>query len=236
MRHAFLAISLLPLLVAACGVGVSQSRGGGGTDILDDGGWEPDSPPAIDAGHDANTCSSVPGIQCADCEGNFVSGECVNGVYECPTYNCPIHPPDAGCNGEGVACPAFCGVVCENNQWTCICDEDGGPPPDARVFDVGVFDVGVPDVVILEDGNVPDATSGFFACGDQFCNGATAYCQVTTGGAAIDGSVATGYECIPLPNTCAPDSASCACVQAVQGIGCDCAASGGDVTITCYVP
>jgi hypothetical protein len=227
MRNALLAITLLPLLIAACGVGVSQSRDG---ETIDAGPNPHPTPQEAGSGPDANACSSNPDIQCLDCNGNTVWAECVNGVYECPTYNCPVQVPDAGGCNYPYDCPAFCGIVCENDQWTCVCDEDGGWHFDAQTWDVNAPDVAVPD------GNVYDGGGNYFACGPyQYCDSALTYCQVTTGGPEIDGG-ATGYECIALPNTCAPGAASCECVQALQGIGCACADFASEITVTCAVP
>jgi hypothetical protein len=222
MRNAFLAFALLPLFAAACGVGASQSHGGPGP-----------GPTPEDGGVDANNgCSSQPEPVCRDCEGNPVAPTCENGEYGCPLYGCPIPPPpepDGGCNYP-YSCPAFCSAICQNDQWSCACPI-WDASPDAPFFpDSDPVDVWVPQPDAGPDGEAP-----FFACGNQGCETATSYCQVTTGGPVVDAGP-TGFECIALPSTCPVGGATCACVQAVQGIGCGCVESGGEVTITCEIP
>jgi hypothetical protein len=67
------------------------------------------------------------------------------------------------------------------------------------------------------------------------CDPETSYCQITTGGAVVDGG-GFGAQCIPLPTTCSAGEATCACVQSLQGIGCACVEQHGDVTVTCEIP
>ena len=213
MRHSFLFFVLSASLAAACGVGTSQTShpGGPSPEPGPDASPEPDP----DAGEDANSCLSGVELNCVDCSGNPVPAECVNGSLECPRYGCPIELPDAGCNGFPIACPAFCSSACIKDAWTCSCEVfDAAPEPDAFVPDGG-----------------PEP---LFACGDQGCYAATTYCQVTTGGPVV-ADAATGFSCIPLPSTCSAGAASCACIQAVQGIGCGCVESGGEVTVTCEI-
>jgi hypothetical protein len=216
MRHSFLFFVLSALMAAACGVGTSQSSRPDPTPLPTHPAT-PITPEPDDAGVDAEVCSSGIDIQCRDCFGNPVPPECVGGSLQCPLYGCPVELPDAGCTSYPPTCPVGCDSVCDSNQWACTCE---GPPPDASV------DVFVPPPPF-------DAqTDPLVACGSLECYSATTYCQVTTGGPA---DAATGFECIPLPATCSAGAASCACIQAVQGIGCSCVQSGDLVTITCEI-
>ena len=180
------------------------------------------------------TCSGVE-PNCYDCNGQLVSALCEGSTWQCPVYGCPIEPVDAGCGDappkpcEGpVPCPGVTWTpVCNGVTWTC--EEfgeciDGGPDasPDAG-----------PDAQPQPDANPPPQPP--FACVDVGCNPETTYCQITTGGAVVDGG-GFGAQCIPLPTTCSAGEATCACVQALQGIGCSCIEQHGDVTVTCEIP
>jgi hypothetical protein len=225
MRPSFVLIAFIsPLLFAACGVGTSQTAGTGPTPGSDSG-TKPDN----DAGDDADASASClsgpsnPGPACTGCDGNPVSPECVDGTWQCPIFGCPAEF-DAGCGGSFYpSCPVTigCGPVwtaeCVGNQWTCE-EQPSECGPDASV------DVFVPPVEPV------------FACGNAGCDPTTSYCQVVTGGPVLTDGGSGGFSCIPLPSSCTAGAATCACVQAVQGIGCGCVEAVGDVTVTCELP
>jgi hypothetical protein len=226
-----------PLALAACGVGTSQSTGTHHAIV----------PPAEDAGPDAapeadGGCGDVtsPGPECTDCSGNPIGPVCVDGVWQCPLFGCP-----AGCGGSAyVTCPSSPGpcsptwaAQCVNNAWTCVeefpgCDPTDASPiePDAEYFPDG----GPPDDAPFADVTSPPEP---FSCGNLGCDPASSYCQISTGGPVSEDGGNTGFYCIPLPTSCpAGGQASCACIQADQGIGCGCVEAAGDVTVTCEIP
>jgi len=225
-------VFVLPLLFAAsastgCGRELSESLDGGSQhpgDDDDDGG-------TVDGG-----CSTTsPPIDCeTPCGGGAVEAQCVDGAWQCPEFNgiaCPA-PDDGGVDACSESVGACAGVtpctgmyetpVCENGIWSCewtgVC-EDGGEPDAPTPID--------------------DAGESFFACGDQACDPSVSYCQITTGGPVNpDGGSSSGYWCEPLPTSCAPGAATCACLQAFGDVTswCSCIGQDGDVIVTCDVP
>ena len=84
---------------------------------------------------------------------------------------------------------------------------------------------------------------GPFECQGCLCEGETHFCEIVHAGAApvpppgpppepacVD-DAGPSY-CKPLPPACA-GTPTCACVNT---LGCDCAVTGGGVTVTCYFP
>lgn len=252
MRLPRFLLALAAPLVVACGIGTSQvgPRGGGG------GG--------DDAGPDAGCPSGVPTVACYGCNGGEVAIECVNGAWSCPPTDCPAQgctgpePTCTGCSGETVS-PQCVGETWECPVYGCPVEFDGGcgnPPPDICTTlppcaggyweplcngngswtcnPVCPINDGGP---IIDDAGPPDVTPRpIFACVSIGCDPEGSYCQITTGGPVVPDAGGVGAQCIPLPSTCAPGAATCACVQAVQGIGCSCVEQHGDVTITCEIP
>jgi hypothetical protein len=237
-------VFVAPLAVAACGVGTSQTTGPHPTPHEDAGpGPGPDGGPGPGPDGGCDYTDPSPGPECTDCYGNPVAPFCIGGTWQCPEYGCPIELPDAGCeNSPPVPCPSgpigecapYWTQQCNGNQWTCVeqfpdCDVVSPPP---------IFDATPPP----DDAGPPpdDATTppGLFSCGNLGCDPATSYCQITTGGTVgSEDAGSTDFYCIPLPSSCASDTpASCACVQAVQGIGCGCVQAQGEVTVTCLIP
>ncbi len=227
MRTILPLLALLPLLFGAgCGKQISDSVTDGGPPH----GGDDDS---YDGGLNDGGCSNdIPTIACQlPCGGGTTGLECVNGTWECPSYDgvdCPPPPDDGGPDACSYTVGACSGIspcegvyetpVCYDGTWSCewngVC-EDGGAPDAPYEFDGG---------------------QALFACGDQACDPTTSYCQITTGGPVNeDGGPSSGYWCEPLPSSCANTAATCDCVLAFEGVSssCSCIGHGGDVILTC---
>jgi len=132
---------------------------------------------------------------------------------------------DAGaCSGPApdIACSIGCSgeygpPECIDGDWQCPPVPPCPPPPPDAGFDAGTF-----------------------ACGSLSCDPTKTYCQISEGGAALpDGGAKVSVACIPIPATCDDsNTATCACVQALQGVGgCPCKEGAkGQVTVTCQYP
>jgi hypothetical protein len=210
----------------------------------------PPSTGGNDGGSDGSPnpiCGPMPtnmGCTNASCDGpgSPIDPICnAEGTWTCPSgpdLYCP--PPDGGgCTGPApsIWCSDGCGdsyltqATCSYGSWTCpllygpVCIIDAGPYDGWPVWDGQV------------DANPPPPPN--FACGDLACNPSTSYCTIDTGGPVQeDGGVGSYYSCNALPTSCDAGAASCACVQAYQGVspGCGCVEENGDVIITCAVP
>jgi hypothetical protein len=72
---------------------------------------------------------------------------------------------------------------------------------------------------------------GGFACGpDLTCDSTTQYCYVLIGGPK---GVPPGYSCVDVSNVAPP--LTCETIPDI-GVGCECADSDGDITVTCTAP
>jgi hypothetical protein len=247
MRFTRLFLAVAAPVVIACGMGASQAgpHGGGGGS-------------GSDGGPDAGCPNSAPSILCYGCNGSTVDLVCIDGAWECPgPAPCPSPPPCSGpepsctgCNGESIG-PQCVGDIWQCPVLGCPIELDAGcgtPPPDLCTTippcDGGSWELlctgsswTCSAVCPASDAGPPDANpQPFFSCVDIGCDPQTSYCQLTTGGPVIDDGGGFGAQCIPLPSTCASGAATCACVQATQGVGCSCVEQHGDVTVTCEVP
>jgi hypothetical protein len=256
VRPVLLALAAFPLIVA-CGKGASDS-------LQDDAGSHPSaddsgahtgcSQPAsftcdlpCNAGTTAPTCINetweCPGVgsDCEDagspcgptteecelpCGGGFTGPVCTTTGWQCPVFNGGICPEDAGpC---GAPPPDFCKSDDPCTDWSLQCLAGGAwacvPTP------IACSDAST------DDASPEDAGEALFACGSSACDPGATFCAIVVGGpVADDGGASSSYYCLPLPTTCAGESASCACVSAgEQSPGaCGCIQSSDHVIVTC---
>ena len=149
-------IILAPLPILACGEGRSE--------LADEDSGTPPPDPTSDAELDASCSGSIPTIACLDCNGNNIPIECVDGIWQCPMFGCPIQIDDASVNACSSAPPWACDVpegcpenayvpTCSYGEWTCTwtgvscgvqrfaaSPDDASPPPeDASPLPPGVL-------------------------------------------------------------------------------------------------
>jgi hypothetical protein len=207
----------------ATGGGAGTGASGGAAGASGSGGATGDSGPNV-CGFDESD------VQCVGTETKFpefetactTTGDC---ALVSRAADCCGNAMYVGINRGDATCFEQAAVLCSSQFPGCGCPSFGASAEDGTFVPWSEI-AGI--IVECISGQCKSRWGGsVLECGDKRCIDGQR-CDVFVGGP--EGSLPS-YSCGSLP----PGCADCSCVEGV-GLGCDCVASGGRVTVTCYAP